>query len=50
MLVHWPEEECMSVVAGSHVSGNQEAGSTCTVSMQKRTYSGQVAATGKQCF
>ena len=49
MLVYWPEEDCISVVAGSYVSGNQQAGSTCTVSMQK-TYSGQIAATGKQCF
>ena len=40
----------MSVVAGSYVSGNQQAGSMCTVSMQKRTYSGQVAAAGKQCI
>ena len=37
----------MSVVAGPRVSGGRQVHSVCTVSIQKRQYSGQVAATGK---
>ena len=36
----------MSVVAGPRVSGGLQVHSVCTVSIQKRQYSGQVAATG----
>ena len=47
MLVYWPEEDCVSIVAGLRVSGGRQVHSVCTVFIQKRQYSGQVAATGK---
>ena len=47
MLVYWPEEDCVSVVAGPRVSGDREVYSVCTVSIERRQCSGQVAATGK---
>ena len=47
MLVYWPEEDCVSVVGGARVSGDQQVGSMCTVTIQRKTYSGRVAAAGK---
>ena len=46
VLVYWPDEECMSVVASSRVTGSHEVGDECTVTMQRKTYSGRIAATG----
>jgi len=47
VLVHWPEEDCVSVVPVARVSGDQQVGSSCTVHIRGKTYTGQVAATGK---
>lgn len=47
VLVYWPEEDCVSVVAGTRVTGNQHIGTKCKVSIQNKHYTGQVAATGK---
>ena len=45
VLVYWPEE-CLSVIASSCVSDDHTVGDMCEVTMQKKTYSGRIAATG----
>ena len=47
VLVYWPEEECVSVVAGPRVSGDHQVGGMCAVSIRRKAYFGKVAATGK---
>ena len=46
-VVHWPKEDCVSIVPGTRVSGDHQVGTDCSMTIRSREYTGQVAATGK---
>lgn len=48
-LVHWPEEDSVSVVSEEAISkGKKELGQTCSVRIGKKMFPGRIAATGRK--
>ena len=48
-LVHWPEEDSVSVVAGEDVAeGQRELGQTCSIRIGRKRFPGKIAAIGRK--
>ena len=46
-LVHWPDEESVSVVSGDTLSSDK-IGENCKVKVHRKEYVGKILAKGKQ--